>query len=229
MKTLKLMSSLLIAGVIITSCKDATKNTEAKAVNLEETIQTEMKLEQEAAQMEQKRKMEVQTREYAMKDGSKISYNYTEDGVTSLKDWDNYNTLSYEMGEIAKVDYKATTERLVSMRGTIMNLDESIPDWLKTEEVMEDIADVQKEYSELMEEKNVSTDEKQENLEELNEQFSDLREELNETIDKYLEINQEAIAKFNKKMEKGKVDKAIEKFNDKMDEKEKITDYKPKK
>ncbi|MFD1063225.1 hypothetical protein ACFQ1Q_08190 [Winogradskyella litorisediminis] len=226
MKTIKIISSLLIAGVVMTSCNDKVNNEDTAKLNVSDN--TEIKLTNESGQLEEKRQMEVMTKEYAMKDGSEISYTYTEDGVTSLRDWDAYNIMSYEMGEIENANFKTTNKRITNLYGTVMSLGETIPAWLKTEEVMEDITDIQKEYKEYLEEKNASANERQENLEELNEQFADLREELNETIDEYLKINQEAIAKFNKKLEKGKLDKAIEKFNNKMDEKEKIADYEEK-
>lgn len=226
MKTTRFITSILVAGAIFTACEDSNKRDK---MDMSSDTETEMEMSSDNMNSDMQAKdneKSVVTREYAMKDGTEISYDYSDDGVTSLKDWDDYNTLSYEFGEIETVDFRATNERVMNMDALIANLGNSVPDWLKTEEVMEDVADIQKEYNELKAEKNASEDERKENLEELSEQFDDFREELNETINEYMKINEEAIEEYNEEIKKGKVEAANEEYDEEIKKKKKIADYK---
>lgn len=222
MKTTRVLVSILLAGTIFTACQENAKKKDDSAMNNEvEETTTFSNAENEDI-------TKVKTREYAMKDGTEISYDYSEDGVTSLSDWLDYNTLSYELAEIESMDFKTNNVRVANLDGIISNLGNTIPNWLKTEEVMEDVSDIQKEYKEYLEEKDASEKERMENLEELNEKFADLREELNETINEYMEINKEAIEEYNEEIKKGKYEAAREEYNEEIKKKKKIADYEEK-
>lgn len=222
MKTVKVLTSILLAGTIFTACQENKERKEDTVMD-NEVEETTTLSNADNADVNK-----VTTREYAMKDGTKISYDYSEDGVTSLNDWSDYNTVSYELAEIESMDFKTTNERVVNMDGIISNLGNSIPDWLKTEEVMEDVADIQKEYKEYLEEKDATEKERMENLEELNEKFADLREELNETIEKYIEVHKDAIEEYNEEMKDGEFDDALEEYNEEIKKQDNIADYEEK-
>ncbi|WP_179343898.1 hypothetical protein [Winogradskyella ursingii] len=231
MKTTRFITSILLVGAIFTACDENKKS------NLDATSQTnerEMTEMTEVTSVEDRDRMNTSNsmeksqttkRDYTMKDGSEISYEYDDRGVKTVSAWDDYNTLSYEMDEIEKVDINTKNIRMVSLDGIISNLGNSVPQWLKTEEVMEDVADIQKEYEEYKAEKNASLDERNENLEEISEQFADFREELRETIEKYFEIHRDAVEEFNEEMKDGDLEDAVEEYNEEIKEQDEIADY----
>nr|WP_321222175.1 hypothetical protein [uncultured Psychroserpens sp.] len=168
----------------------------------------------------------VRAKNYTMKDGNRFSYNTDDRGVLSVTDWNDYNSVSYNMYDLETNDYNMVSFNKANLDSSIANLGNTIPSWLKTEEVMEDVADVQKEYKELMAEKNASEKEQKENLEELREKFDDLREELNETIDEYVKINEEAIEEFNEEIKDGDWEDAWEEYNEEIKKLDKIVEDK---
>lgn len=105
-----------------------------------------------------------------------------EEGYLSFKEWGSFNSVNQEMHTNKNVDIQSKTNRLESLKVDVDNLQNTIPTWLKTEEVLEDIDDVQEEFKKLIKEKNEPTKNVEQNFEEFTEKFDDLREELNETI-----------------------------------------------
>ena len=115
------------------------------------------------------------------------------------------------------------TKVLVSKMGTnIMMLDDTMPSWVNTEEVREDVADVQKEYKELIAYR-TDREEYMEDLEELTEQYEDLREELKEVTMEYIETLESANEERKDQLEKGNYEKAQEKYNKEIKELEHIS------
>ena len=115
-------------------------------------------------------------------DGRTMIYGKSADEIASFNSWRSFNTVNSEMLAIEKMDIDTSKEHLEDLDETITSLPKTIPTWLKTEEVMEDLVEVQIEYTKLM--KNRSKPAEQ-NLEYLSEKFDDLREELGETIEEY--------------------------------------------
>lgn len=186
MNSIKILStSLALAGLTLMSCgNDKNKATDNEAETETENVESSYEKSEKAEEVN-----EIKTRQYAMADGDEFTYRYDNEGAISLNNWNDYNTVTLKMAEIEDADFVVTFEDLNGLEYSILNLSESIPSWLRTEEVMEDIADIQKEYKELIAEQNASESERQENLEELNEQFADLREELAETVEDYMNKN----------------------------------------
>ena len=151
-----------------------------------------------------------------MKDGSTISYYLDAKGIAGFEDWKDFTIVNTELAKVSNTNFVTTSEKLNRLNYKVANLRNSIPAYLKTEEVMEDVADIQKEYLELISEKNASEKEIKENLEEFNEQFDDLKEELDETLKMYLDTKKDAIEEFNEKMDEGKLNEAIEEYNEEM-------------
>ncbi|WP_299671222.1 hypothetical protein [uncultured Polaribacter sp.] len=171
MKTIKKFTTVLaIASLLFVSCDKAKeKKTD---MNSSDTNTTEMSIEA--------KKMKVK-----IADGQYGSYNVDVYGDLSFDDWDGFNIANKELRDIENLELNTTTQRIENLNGTIANLGNSIPVWLRNEEVMEDVDDVQEEYRKLLKEKDEPMKNVKQNLEELIEKFDDLREELNETIAKY--------------------------------------------
>lgn len=164
----------------------------------------------------------IRTRRYRMKDGTAIVYNLDAKGIAGFDDWADFTVVNYELAEVRNNESANNNQRIRNLNYRMANLRNSIPKWLQTEEVMEDIADIQKEYLELIQDSDASEKEMQENIEELTEQFDDLKEELNETIEKYLEIRKEAIEEFNEEMDKGNYEKALREYDEEIKKLEKL-------
>ena len=164
----------------------------------------------------------LKTRTYKMKDGSKIAYQYDPEGIVGFDDWKDYTVINTEIIDISRRSVNEAKLRISSLNYRIANLSNTIPAYLKTEEVMEDVADIQKEYLELIEDTDASEEEIEENYEELAEQFADLNEELEETMDKYMDIHGDAIEEFMEEFSKGEYEDAIEEYNEEIKELDKM-------
>ncbi|TMM32426.1 hypothetical protein FDT66_02890 [Polaribacter aestuariivivens] len=128
---------------------------------------------------------EAKTVEVKLENGQTVTYNINTNGLLSFDDWNEFNTANKELKDIENLNLETTTARISALGNSIASLENTIPSWLKTEEVLEDIDDVQKDYQKLLKEKNEPVKNVKQNLEELIEKFDDLREELNETIEDY--------------------------------------------
>ncbi|MDA0178499.1 hypothetical protein [Mesoflavibacter profundi] len=233
MKSIKLITTtLVVSSVAFMSCKSDYKTADTEVDTVEEQVE---ELETEMDNTTDNNtdsdyimdSNQVMSKEYAMNDGRNINYQTTEAGIVGFDGWQQFNILTYELDEMKKANIY-TKERVGNLRGVIATLDESIPSWLKTEEVMEDVADIQKEYNELMAEPNATEKEYKENLEEVSEKYADLQEELTETVEKYMKVNEKAIEKYNEQIEKGNIEKANKKYQKEIDKLNKIADYEDK-
>ncbi|AQS94763.1 hypothetical protein BXQ17_12040 [Polaribacter sp. BM10] len=226
MNSIKLfVTALTVSSFMLVSCDNTKKKTEEAKEEVAEMVDSaEEGLEEGVNEMDEE--MEVKTRTYKMKDGTAIVYNLDEKGIVGFDDWSDYTVVNSELAEIRKTNYVTTAQRVRNMNYRIANLGNTIPAWLKTEEVMEDVADVQKEYLELIEDADASESEMKENLEELSEKFDDLREELDETVEEYTKINESAIEEFNEEFKKGKIDAAIEEYNEEIKKLDKMIEKK---
>lgn len=231
MKTTKFfIAPLFAAAIIITSCK----NESSKEINdnsigeiknsakyNDAISNNDLAMNKEADNTESF----VKSTSFLNKNGEKIAYHLDESGVIHLDDWRSFSTLESEMAIMKNLDFKITNKAINDLEGIVTSLKQTIPDWLMTDEVMEDIDDVQKEYQELLIEINANEKERVENLEELSEQLDDLQEEINETVYAYANINKKAIKKYRKKMKKGKIEAANKKYQKEMEKANDIADY----
>ncbi|WP_299672384.1 hypothetical protein [uncultured Polaribacter sp.] len=201
-------TALTVSSFMLVSCdSDKKKN----SINTEEivVVKTDAVEKEEVVVNE-----EIKTRTYKMKDGTAIVYNLDAKGIVGFDDWSNFTVVNAELAAMRKPNVVTNAQRIRNMNFRIANLGNTIPAWLKTEEVMEDVKDIQEEYLELISDPNASDSEMKENLEELSEKFDDLKEELDETVKKYTKINENAIEEFNEEFKKGKIDAAIEEYNE---------------
>lgn len=234
MKNIKINSiklfalAFMVSSFVLVSCDTKKENT-SENNNVVETIEIEkdnLEVEKEIAEGDVERmnmkEGEVITRSYKMKEQTPIVYNLDANGIAGFDDWADFTVINYELAEIRKANYVTTSQRVKNMNYRIANLGNTIPSWLKTEEVMEDVADIQKEYLELIKESNAPEKEIKENLEELSEKFDDLKEELDETVTEYVKIHESAIEEFNEEFKKGKIEAAIEEYNEEIKKLDKI-------
>ena len=228
MKSIKLFATALtVTSFMMVSCdvkKDNTNNEEVIEVVEVEKDNIDVNSDMDSKELAE---VEVKTRTYKMREKQEpIVYDLDANGISGFDDWRDYTVVNYELAEIRKAKYITTAQRVKNMNYRIANLGNSIPAWLKTEEVMEDVADVQKEYLELIEDANASENEMKENLEELTEKFDDLKEELDETVQQYVKIHESAIEEFNEEFKKGKIEAAIEEYNEEIKKMDKIVENK---
>ena len=237
MKNIKINSIKLFAlaftasSFMLVSCDTTKKNTtDTNVVEKVEIEKDNLEVEKETLDGNldnaEVKEGEVKTRTYIMKEQTPIVYNLDANGIAGFDDWADFTVINYELAAIRKANYITTTQRVKNMNYRIANLGNTIPSWLKTEEVMEDVADIQKEYLELIKESNASENEVKENLEELSEKFDDLKEELDETVAQYVKIHESAIEEFNEEYKKGKIEAAIEEYNEEIKKLDKIIDNK---
>lgn len=210
MNSIKLFATALtVSSFMLVSCDTGKKKTtEIK----EEIVEVKEDIKEESTETE--REDEVKTRTYKMKDGTAIVYNLDAKGIAGFDDWSNFTIVNSELAQMRKSKFVTTAQRIRNMNFRMANLANTVPSWLKTEEVMEDVTDVQNEYLELIEDPNASENEMKENLEELSEKFDDLKEELDEAVKEYTKINENAIEEFIEEVNKGNIDAAIEEYNE---------------
>ncbi|TXD47792.1 hypothetical protein [Polaribacter sp. IC073] len=212
MNSIKLFATALtVSSFMLVSCDN---NKKEKTNVTKEILEIKDDINKEAAETEMKMEEDVKTRTYKMKDGTAIVYNLDAKGIAGFDDWSNFTIVNSELAQMRKSKFVTTSQRIKNMNFRMANLANTVPAWLKTEEVMEDVADVQKEYLELIEDPNASENEMKENLEELSEKFDDLKEELDEAVKEYTKINEDAIEEFNEEINKGKIDAALKEYNE---------------
>ncbi|WP_439131375.1 hypothetical protein [Polaribacter sp.] len=203
---------LALSTLTLLSCNNIKKKTNIK---VKEGIADAVEKEQDNTDIEAKdeniNENVVKTRSYTMKDRTTpIVYDLDINGVVGFKDWTDFTVVNYELQNLRNTNVDTTKVRLEDLNYRMANLRTTIPDWLQTEEVMEDVAAIQKEYLKLISDKDASDDEMKENLEEVFEKFDDLRKELDETVTQYMKIHEHAIEEFNEEIKN--MDEIIEDY-----------------
>jgi len=162
------------------------------------------------------------------KDGNNVERSIdNEIKAMQISGWSGFNTLSKEMKKLEGANLATMKTTLPKFANTIASLKTTRPDWMKTEEIGEDIEDLQKEYKELMSKNNTNDRKYGRDLEELNEAYDDLVEEINETFDKYVKINRKANEEYMEEInDDGDIDDAREEYNEEIKKLEKVADEK---
>ena len=110
-----------------------------------------------------------------LNDGTEVFYISNDESAISINGWSEFNAINKDLLNLKDKEYNITIESLEGLNGAITNLANTVPSSLKTEEVLEDIRDVQEEYTKLINEKNAPLKNVKQNIEELVEKFDDLR------------------------------------------------------
>lgn len=101
----------------------------------------------------------------------------------TFSNWNDFNLANVRLHQIESEDYNTTVSRLVELDSFVVDMPKSIPNWLKTDKVLNELDDVQKKYKELKEERDTSTTVVRKNYKELTKEFNDLREELGKIVE----------------------------------------------
>ncbi|QTD36684.1 hypothetical protein JL193_11090 [Polaribacter batillariae] len=212
MNSIKLLvTAFTFSSFMFVSCDTGNKKTSNTKEEISEDIASTIEnMEEVAEEMEE----EVKTRSYKMKDGTSITYNLDSKGIVGFDDWADYTVINYELADIKKAKNSTTAQRIRNMNYRIANLGNTIPIWLRTEEVEKGVAEVQKKYKELIDNTDASEEVMKENFEAFSEKFDNLKEELDETVKEYTKIHEEAIEEFNEEIKKGKIDAAIKEYKE---------------
>lgn len=118
-----------------------------------------------------------------LNDGTSVFYNSNDEDALRINGQTSFNATNETLIGLEEKDFDLPITSSENLNDPIANLSNSILNSLQTEEVLEDIEDVQEEYTKLINEKNEPLDNVKQNKEELVEKFDDLREELNETVE----------------------------------------------
>lgn len=106
-------------------------------------------------------------------------------GTYSFSNWNSYNIININVHRAEDIDYKTSRDKIHYLNEHMSNLQETIPNWLKTEDILEDVKDVQEKYKILLKESGESTAKVRENWQMLTENFNDLREDLSDIVEDY--------------------------------------------
>ncbi|RLJ61970.1 hypothetical protein CLV86_2364 [Lacinutrix venerupis] len=225
MKNLKTSISVLaMSGLIFTSCMDENKSKDMK--DMDEENKVEMNSEKEDMLKENTSNSDTEQmmayNKVTSVDGEVVERSINNDvKALQISGWDGFNELSIEMKKLEDADLNTMQTALPNFESTIASLSTTRPEWMMTEEISEDIEDLQKEYKALMSSDNTNEKKYKRDLEEVNEAYDDLVEEINETFDTYVKINRKANEKLNKN-----VDNAREKYNKEINKLNEVADDK---
>ena len=219
MKNLKTIPyAVAIALIGFTSCaKEKKENNILEENDIEtEVVRSDVDAVNEVEQMEAKRMANMVDKN--------VFTEYKNTGTVT--GWKTFSDLQIGMKSLEGKDYATTKKIAENLASTINDLTITRPDWLKTEEISEDIADLEKDYKKLMSEDNTNEDKFRRDLEEVNEQYDDLIEEVNETIERYMKISRDATEDYIDEMKDGDPKEAQEKLDKGMKKMEKVADDK---
>ncbi|MEL0644665.1 hypothetical protein V6251_09745 [Olleya sp. Ti.3.14] len=223
----------VITGLLVTSCMDDKKNNQSDITDSETNQEVTLEANSNAMysnsdKLVANNKNRSDGNTATTKTGNVVTRSVnTKVNAMQISGWDGFNKLSIEMKKIEGADFNTKSAAIPNMGSIIASLQSTRPDWMKTEEITEDIEDVQKEYNEYIKEQNGKEKRNVRNLEELNEAYDDLVEEINETFDKYVKINRKANEEYKEEiMDDGDVDDAREEYNEEIKKLNKVADDK---
>jgi len=101
----------------------------------------------------------------------------------SFSNWNDFNISNIRLHEIESLDFNTSITRMNLLSESILGMDESIPDWLKTNKALKEIKEIEEKFSILVDQRYSSTTKIRKNWKNLSNEFDDLREELKETVE----------------------------------------------
>ncbi|NVJ88266.1 MAG: hypothetical protein HWD82_02340 [Flavobacteriaceae bacterium] len=107
-------------------------------------------------------------------------------GTYSFNNWNDFNLLNVRLHVAESKEFRVPVSTVGVYEEAVNNLHNSIPKWLKSEDLVKEIKDAQKKYDNLIDERFKSTTKVRKNWSELTNAFDDVRELLNEKVDNYI-------------------------------------------
>jgi len=189
MKYIQIVAVGLILSTSFTSCKNAGEK-EAQVEEDAKEVQTAK--DSTAAEKARYAEAKIEAERPVMPENYEINWGDVEIDPTMKTDfeaWDDYRTFSGSLSdlELKKVPEAEITDYITQLEQEAMNLENTIPQSILTEEIQEDIKDIKEEIADLKSiaaKAGVNESKIADQVEELKEAYDDLNEEIKETVSK---------------------------------------------
>lgn len=187
MKYIQIAAAGLLLATSLTSCKNAG---EREAQVEEDTKEVQTVKDSTAAEKARYAEAQLKTERPIMPEDYEINWDDVEADPTMKTDfeaWDDYRTFSGSLSdlELKKVPEAEITDYITQLEQEAMNLENTIPQSIMTEEIQEDIKDIKEEVADLKAitaQAGVNESKIASQVEELKEAYDDLNEEIKETV-----------------------------------------------
>ena len=187
MKYIQIAAAGLLLATSLTSCKNAG---EKEAQVEEDTKEVQTVKDSTAAEKARYAEAQLKTERPIMPEDYEINWDDVEADPTMKTDfeaWDDYRTFSGSLSdlELKKVPEAEITDYITQLEQEAMNLENTIPQSIMTEEIQEDIKDIKEEVADLKAitaQADVNESKIASQVEELKEAYDDLNEEIKETV-----------------------------------------------
>ncbi|MFD2825857.1 hypothetical protein ACFSYG_05195 [Leeuwenhoekiella polynyae] len=187
MKYIQIAAAGLLLATSLTSCKNAG---EKEAQVEEDTKEVQTVKDSTAAEKARYAEAQLKTERPIMPEDYEINWDDVEADPTMKTDfeaWDDYRTFSGSLSdlELKKVPEAEITDYITQLEQEAMNLENTIPQSIMTEEIQEDIKDIKEEVADLKAitaQAGVNESKIASQVEELKEAYDDLNEEIKETV-----------------------------------------------
>ncbi|RXG19105.1 hypothetical protein DSM03_101474 [Leeuwenhoekiella aestuarii] len=187
MKYIQIAAAGLLLATSFTSCKNAG---EKEAQVEEDTKEVQTVKDSTAAEKARYAEAKLETERPIMPENYEINWDDVDADPTMKTDfeaWDDYRTFSGSLSdlELKKVPEAEITDYISRLEQEAMNLENTIPQSIMTEEIQEDIKDIKEEIADLKAitaQAGVNESKIASQVEELKEAYDDLNEEIKETV-----------------------------------------------
>ncbi|RXG14356.1 hypothetical protein [Leeuwenhoekiella aestuarii] len=187
MKYIQIAAAGLLLATSFTSCKNAG---EKEAQVEEDTKEVQTVKDSTAAEKARYAEAKLETERPIMPENYEINWDDVDADPTMKTDfeaWDDYRTFSGSLSdlELKKVPEAEITDYISRLEQEAMNLENTIPRSIMTEEIQEDIKDIKEEIADLKAitaQAGVNESKIASQVEELKEAYDDLNEEIKETV-----------------------------------------------
>ncbi|WP_397444612.1 hypothetical protein [Polaribacter sp. R77954] len=112
-----------------------------------------------------------------------VRKNHADDYI--FESWNAYNMVNTQLSLMENEEYKISKNRIVYLKKFMNNLAVSIPNWLQTNAINQELEDVEEEFDKLIDELDESTHVIRKNCRELNQEFNELQKEVKKTVKSY--------------------------------------------
>jgi predicted nucleic acid-binding Zn-ribbon protein len=213
---------MALAATIFIGCKDNENDTD--------DLNDDMAVEMNEGNMDKDESMEGTyknpkpvTKEEADKMANDISSNVmvNNDTITEIRGFKSYTLLRSNMYNFSNSTPEMELKMEETLRQTFNSFKETIPYYLRVDDVNDAIRDVEKELAEYEEEmtgKKASNKNNRENIEEIQEAFDDLEKEIIQARKKFVDNREDAMEEFMEEINSKSDQTTFERYRDAMEE-----------